>query len=240
MIFPNVLFDAIFMAVMAGAASMLGGALGQVSFIKRDWINSELRHGILAVGGGALVAAVALVLVPDGMELLPAWAAVLSFLLGAFAFMQLDLYLARKGTPIAQLIALLLDYIPETIVLGAIITENYSKAVFISVIMMVQNVPEGFNAYRELKGNKSGVLAKHIYLTFAAVIALGIVSAWVGVRVIEDSSSLLGVVMLFCSGGILYLVFQDIAPELKLENSHYPAYGAVLGFAVGLIGHSFV
>ncbi len=229
-----------FLVAIAGFASIVGGALGQLSFIKRNWINGEFRHGILAVGAGALVSAVALVLVPDGTELLPAWASMVSFLLGAFVFMQLDLYLARKKTPIAQLIALLLDYIPEAIVLGAIITSNYKKAVFISVIMMVQNIPEGFNAYREMKSSGSNPLAKHVYLTFASVMLLGMVSAWLGVRVLEDSSAALGVVMMFCSGGILYLVFQDIAPEVKLENSHYPAYGAVLGFAVGLIGHSFV
>lgn len=36
-------------------------------------------------------------------------------------------------------------------------------------------------------------------------------------------------------GGILYLVFQDIAPQAKLSRHWGPPLGAVLGFALGLI-----
>jgi zinc transporter, ZIP family len=40
--------------------------------------------------------------------------------------------------------------------------------------------------------------------------------------------------MLFVSGGILYLTFQDIAPQAKLENAWGPPLGAVMGFMVAL------
>jgi ZIP family zinc transporter len=42
--------------------------------------------------------------------------------------------------------------------------------------------------------------------------------------------------MLFAAGGILYLVFQDIAPQVKLERHWSPPLGAVIGFALGLLG----
>jgi len=44
------------------------------------------------------------------------------------------------------------------------------------------------------------------------------------------------VLILFCSGGIIYLVFDDIAPQAQLENKDFPAIGAVAGFLMGLIG----
>jgi ZIP family zinc transporter len=50
----------------------------------------------------------------------------------------------------------------------------------------------------------------------------------------------LSAVMLFASGGILYLVFQDIAPQAHLERHWAPAFGAVLGFGLGLIGKMLV
>jgi len=37
-------------------------------------------------------------------------------------------------------------------------------------------------------------------------------------------------------GGILYLVFQDIAPQSKMRRHWAPPLGAVLGFAVGMVG----
>ena len=46
--------------------------------------------------------------------------------------------------------------------------------------------------------------------------------------------------MLFASGGILYIVFQDIAPEAKLRRRWMPAFGAVVGFLLGLIGKMLV
>jgi len=51
---------------------------------------------------------------------------------------------------------------------------------------------------------------------------------------------ILGGIMLFASGGILYLTFQDIAPQVPLEKHWMPAQGAVAGFALGLVGHLLV
>ena len=47
---------------------------------------------------------------------------------------------------------------------------------------------------------------------------------------------LIGAIMLFASGGIVYLTFQDIAPQSVLDRHWAPALGAVAGFLVGLIG----
>jgi zinc transporter, ZIP family len=42
--------------------------------------------------------------------------------------------------------------------------------------------------------------------------------------------------MLLSSGGLLYLVFQDIAPQAQLRRHWFPALGAVCGFGVALAG----
>jgi len=42
--------------------------------------------------------------------------------------------------------------------------------------------------------------------------------------------------MLFCSGSILYLIFQDIAPEAHIERRDFPAVGAISGFLMGMVG----
>ena len=55
------------LTLMAGLAMPLGALVASVERIKQDWLETELRHGILAFGGGALLSAVALVLIPEGM-----------------------------------------------------------------------------------------------------------------------------------------------------------------------------
>ena len=46
--------------------------------------------------------------------------------------------------------------------------------------------------------------------------------------------------MLAASGGILYLIFQDIAPMSRLQRHRAPPLGAVLGFCVALVGQRLV
>ena len=44
----------------------------------------------------------------------------------------------------------------------------------------------------------------------------------------------------FAAGGILYLIFQDIAPQSKMRRHWMPPLGAVLGFVVGMIGKQLI
>ncbi|EPR69643.1 putative divalent heavy-metal cations transporter [Cyclobacterium qasimii M12-11B] len=46
--------------------------------------------------------------------------------------------------------------------------------------------------------------------------------------------------MVFASGGILYLLIQDIIPKSKLKNNYLSSLGAILGFLVGIIGEKII
>ena len=69
------LSQAILFALLAGATIPLGAALALWDKVHPNWMSGELRHGVIAFGGGVLVAAVALVLVPEGVDLMPGWMA---------------------------------------------------------------------------------------------------------------------------------------------------------------------
>ena len=45
-----------------------------------------------------------------------------------------------------------------------------------------------------------------------------------------------GALMLFSGGGVIYLIFQDIAPISRLKENWIPALGASFGFLIGMIG----
>ena len=65
---------------------------------------------------------------------------------------------------------------------------------------------------------------------------LGPVCGVIGWFWLADHKAVLGGILLFAAGGIPYLTFQDIAPQARLERHWAPPLGAVLGFALALVG----
>ncbi len=55
-------------SLIAGLAMPAGALMAFGHGFQPKWLQKELRHGILALGAGALVSAVALVLVPEGIK----------------------------------------------------------------------------------------------------------------------------------------------------------------------------
>jgi len=230
---------ALLLSLGAGGTIFLGAFAATREDLIADWLELELRHTVIAFGGGALLAAVSLVLVPDGAREFSAVAATGLFAAGGVAFMWLDRALAQHGGAADQLIAMLLDFIPEATALGASLVSGDSSGYLLALLIGMQNLPEGFNAYREIR--QTGEIRERLLLcAFAGLPLLGPLSAWVGATWLSDQPRTLGAILLFSAGGILYLVFQDIAPQGRIERHWWPAQGAVAGFALGLAGHLLV
>ncbi len=226
----------VILSALAGLAAFLGAAFGWLDEHKKGLISDEIRRAIIAFGGGALIGAVGLVLVPHGLESQPLWLGLGTFLAGGVVFLLIDHILKRQGTPVSQLIALNLDFIPEAIVLGAVISGDFKMALFLTVIIIAQNLPEGFNAYREIRQSHAGFLRKHVLQIMSGCIIIGPVSALAGYSLFTLDHLILGSIMTFCAGGILYLVFEDVAPDAHKTGDWKPAFGAVIGFSVALVG----
>lgn len=220
---------------LAGACIPVGAGLARIEHIRPRWLEEELRHFVIAFGGGVLVGAVALVLVPEGIERLPHAAAAIAVLMaGGVAFMALDRIQAERHQPAPQFSAMAADFLPESLALGGMFAANAEGAVLLALLIGMQNLPEGFNAWRELgAGQFSRARALGLMLALAL---LGPVCGAVGWFWLADHDAVLGCIMLFASGGILYLTFQDIAPQARLERHWAPPLGAVLGFALALVG----
>ena len=226
----------ILLTLVAGMAMPLGALLAGVDQLRPDWLTDEYRHGIIAFGGGALLSAVALVLVPEGIAPLSTLLAAGCFVAGGVAFMALDIVLYRSETPAGQLAAMLSDYLPESLALGAAFAVGESSGVLLACLMALQNLPEGFNACRELRA-ATQYRTPRIALIFAAIALLGPLCGVLGYSWLAAYPSVVAVVMLFAAGGICYSVFQDIAPQAQLEKHWGPPMGAVLGFVLGMVGH---
>lgn len=219
---------------VAGIAIPIGGWIASIESIRPRWLERDFRHTVIAFGGGALVSAVALVLVPEGTESIETWESVTAFAAGGVCFCGLQTWLDRSSSDANQLVAMLSDYVPEVIALGATVAVGGGGATLLAAIIALQNLPEGFNAYRELVG---GGMAKRVVLgAFLAAAAIGPPLGAVGFWLLADQTRVLGWMQVFAAAGILYLVFQDVAPQAKEKNHRFPALGAVVGFLLGLVG----
>lgn len=222
---------------IAGACIPLGGKLAQLERIQSRWLERELRHFVIALGGGVLLGAVALVLVPEGLELLHFhFSSVFWVLAGGICFFFIERMLGLRRREAPQLMGLLLDYVPETLALGGMIAVNAESALLLGVLIGLQNLPEGFNAYREIL-NQGKRTPKQILHFMQSLVLIGPVCGILGYVFLSAQPQLLGIILLFASGGILYLLFQDIAPQSRLNNHWAPPLGAVFGFCFALFSY---
>ena len=217
----------------------LGAFIARIEHLHPAWLETELRHSVIAFGGGVLFAAIALVLVPEGMAKLSTAASLATFGAGGLFFFAVDRVIEQRGGTGAQLLAMLLDFVPESLALGALLATRQSVGLLLAGFIALQNFPEGFNAYRELMA-AGQVRARTVLVSFCILVALGPLAATAGYVWLRDLHEPLGVVMLFAAGGIFYLIFEDIAPQAKLEYHWAPPLGAVAGFMLGMLGDALV
>jgi len=213
--------------------AVFGGFLAHVEGKANTTVKKEFVHGVTAFGGGILLAAVAFALVPEGMKELNAWQLTGLFAAGGVTFCFVDAWLQKHEGNVSQFMAMILDFVPEAVSLGAVFTVNPKVGILLAIFIAAQNFPEGFNAYRELKSAK--LATKTALIGLLGVSFFGPLSAIMGYCWLSNAPQVTAMIMSFSAGGILYLVFQDIAPQAKMERHWMPPLGAVLGFIIGML-----
>ena len=134
--------------------------------------------------------------------------------------------------------AMLLDFLPEAVTLGAVFPHDPRLGALLAVFIGAQNLPEGFNAYRELMASEES--PNRVLTMMLALSLLGPVAGLLGYYFLQSAREAVGALMLVAGGGILYLVFQDIAPLVRMKRHWTPALGATLGFIVGMVGEKLL
>lgn len=224
----------------AGITVFIGGLLAYYfnHHIKETPVKYEITHTLMSFGAGILLSALAFVLLPKGLEELDLIPISSSFLAGAVLFMWLDRFLARQGGKTATLLAMMMDFIPESIALGAVFAVDSSMATLLALFIGLQNIPESFNSYRDVI--QGGYTPRKTLGVFFVLSFFGIIAALLGHFFLSDSPKLTAFLMTFASGGILYLLIQDIIPESNLSKNYLISLGATLGFFIGIIGEKVI
>lgn len=219
---------------LAGVAAFVGGIVARYEAFRETEGKQEALHAVVAFGGGVLLAAVAFALAPEAIAGLSTPTLAGTFLLGGFVFVAVDAELSRRVGSEAQLTAMLLDFVPEAISLGAVFGYDRRLGFLLAGFIGLQNLPEGFNSFREIAA--TGTSTRTALKALLAISLLGPAAAASGYFWLQESPELTAGIMSFAAGGILYLIFQDIAPQAKMRRHWAPPMGAVLGFALGMIG----
>ena len=223
---------------LAGFTAFLGALLAKWEGSAESANKQKLVHGVVAIGGGILLSAVMFALLPEANNNLPVWAVALAFMTGGVLFCLVDQWLAKQASQASQLLAMLLDFIPEALSLGAMFAIKPEFGMLLALFIGLQNLPEGFNAFRELQGSK--LSEKKRLVGFFLVAFIGPLAALTGHWVLADYTEATAVIMATASGGILYLIFQDIAPQSTMPRYWTPPLGAVFGFIIGLLGNQLL
>ena len=223
---------------LAGSALILGGLVAHFDKSKDTELKRELLHGMIAFSGGILVAAIAFALLPMAVDILSPVSLVTTFCFGGILFCFIDARLTRRGGNRAQFMAMLLDFIPEAISLGAVFGYDRQLGILLAAFIAAQNFPEGFNAYREsvASGSKRSMVLAALF----GASLLGPIAAGTGYLFLQERAAFTAGIMAFASGGILYLIFQDIGPQSKMRRHWTPPLGAVLGFVIGMLGKKLI
>ncbi|HSG92463.1 MAG TPA: hypothetical protein VK999_02030 [Methylotenera sp.] len=223
------------LTMAAGLCIPVGGFIASFERIHSQWLEKELRHFIIAFGGGIMLGAVALVLVPEGIIHVNDSLWSIAFIVaGGLLFFGIELMLGVQKHESPQLFGMILDYVPEAIALGGLMALNPAAGPLLALLIGLQNLPEGFNAYRELKQHN---IHGKIFTKMAFLVVLGPIAGLTGYFFLSEQPAILGAIMLIASGGILYLIFQDIAPQSRLARHWAPPLGAVFGFCLALFSH---
>jgi ZIP family zinc transporter len=228
------------LTALAGICIPIGGLLARSERISPNWLEQEFRHFLIALGGGVLLGAVTIVLIPEGQSSIGnSFWAIPAIIAGGVLFFGFERMLGVHHKEAPQLMGVMLDFVPEAAALGGLIVINPELAPLMAVLIAMQNLPEGFNAYREFC-NRPGYTPGKTLVAMTGLAAVGPIAGLSGYFFLSGQPVILGTIMLVASGGILYLIFQDIAPQSRLEKHWAPPLGAVIGFCLALFSNMLV
>jgi ZIP family zinc transporter len=223
------------------ASSLLLGGLIAITFSVR----SRLLGLILAFGAGVLLSAVAYELVEETYDMGQGTGALaLGLPAGALAFYAGDVLIGRmggrrhkgserkdtgSGLPIT--LGIVLDGIPESIVLGLTLLDGSGVSVAMLAAVFLSNLPESLAATAGLR--RGGWSAGRIMTLWAAVVLVCGLAALVGYALLDGASPrAIGFVNAFAAGAILTMLADTMMPEAYERGGKAVGLVTTLGFGL--------
>lgn len=222
---------------IAALGTLMGAFIAYLTVRKNSMPKNTLNF-IVALGGGLLFSAIALVLIPEGLKSLSFLFSSICLFAGSIVFMWLDLVIEKKGGRASQILANTLDSIPESLGVGAAFATGGAVGLLLAFLVGLQNITEGFNSFNEMKTGGMST-KKNMWLQFISSLS-GPIAGVLGFVFLAGHFTIISGLFMFSAGGILYLIFHDIAPLAHRTGHWLPTLGSVFGFILGLASQALI
>ena len=227
--------------LLAGSSVLLGG-----------WLTLSIRVSnralglIMGFGSGVLISAVAYELVGEASATADQGSSVaLGLFAGCGVFFAGDVLVDRmgggdrksidgeqaSGSGLAIVLGMVLDGIPESIVIGVGLLQGAGVSVAVLVAVFLSNLPEAIAATAGLL--TSGWAKSRIMALWITVTVVSGLSALVGYVLFEDASgNTLAFVLAFAGGAILTMLADTMMPEAFEHGGRLVGVFTTIGFAL--------
>jgi ZIP family zinc transporter len=226
---------------LAASSVLLGGILAL-----RLRIGGRLLGLVLGFGAGVLISAVAYELVEEAFSTSEggSWVAA-GLLAGAVVYFVGDEAIARQGggqrksmggeqeegTALAIVLGIVLDGIPESMVIGLTLLQGGSVSVAMLVAVFLSNLPEAIGATSGLAA--AGWRRSRILGLWALVVLASALASLAGYALFDGASAdTIAFVLAFAGGAILTMLAETMMPEAYLRGGRAVGLVTTLGFGV--------
>jgi ZIP family zinc transporter len=237
------MIDAFIWAFVGASSLIIGGLIG-------SWmtLSSRMLGIIMAFGAGVLISAVSYELVFEAVKMAKGTGfPTIGFFLGAFTFFFADNLIGKMGGSerkainashqsslvVPLVLAIILDGIPESVVIGLGILEGGSVSIGMLVAVFISNIPEavaGTSGMRAGGWSRTKILL--LWLLIAVVCAL---ASAAGFALLGNlAPEWLALVNAFAAGAILMMLANTMMPEAFEHGGKLAGVFTVLGFALAV------
>lgn len=236
--------------LLGGSALLLGAGIAYLVTLPQRVI-----AGIMAIGAGVLISAVAFDLMDEAFKQGGFAATAGGFLGGAVIYTVANAIITRRGgkhrkrsgsnekqsqdhssggSSLAIAAGALIDGIPESVVIGVSLLEGGVVSLVTVVAVFLSNVPEGLSSAAGMK--KAGRGPGYIFGVWGGIALISGVAALLGNLLLGGSSpELIAATTAVAAGGILAMLVDTMIPEAT-ENSHeFSGLIAVAGFLLAFM-----
>lgn len=200
----------------------------------------------MAFGAGVLISAVAYELVADAVEAADrSWSVAAGLFAGCAVFYLGDAWIDRLGgegrkdaggkqaggSALAIVLGIVLDGIPESIVIGLGLLAGSAPSAAVIVAVFLSNLPEAAAASAGL--SRAGWRRARLYGLWAVVVLVSGLASLVGYAFFGDASGdALAFMSAFAGGAILTMLADTMMPEAFEQGGRLVGVFTTLGFAL--------
>jgi ZIP family zinc transporter len=240
--------------LVGGSALVLGAAIGWSTNLPQ-----RLIAGVMALGSGVLVSAVAFDLMDEAFRAGGYVATASGFLIGGFAYTVANVIISsrgarhrkRSGEPgtqeqrsgagmasggagLAIAIGALLDGIPESVVIGVSLVAGEGVSAVMVAAVFLSNVPEGLSSAAGMK--KAGRSAAYVFGVWGGIALASGLAALLGNLLLADAPpAAIAVVTAVAAGAILAMLVDTMIPEATEGTHDFSGLIAVVGFLIAFV-----